>query len=465
MPINANLLGAMARPVRSVADYQDDYARQDDRAMLRQRNALMLQESQALQQDRERTSMEGDTLRNALSMLPPGATHEQRISAMEGTNLPAGYTQADALRQAMMRQRQGAATAGKVEQETQAGAFKLSAEKDVQARKLVQAAINPEHAMQLIDAAVEKGFWTPQDADLVRRGISQDAAQFEQSKLRQLAPAQAPKDLMPRQGVNNSGGFDNFYSQDPTSGAVTINSSTPRQQTPDSVASERTAAAGRRQSQSQFDTRLGYDREKDAAKATAPPKPLPAPALKMQQESLDAIGIASSINADLAGIEKQISDGKLSFGPVSNAVSAARNATGLSSENSRNFASFKSTLERLRNESLRLNAGVQTDGDAQRAWAELFQNINDTDLVKQRLAEIQNINKRGTELHSLRVDSVRSNYGAEPLDSAAYSNQPAAVGATPKPGQKPTGKAVKRTGTSNGRKVVEYTDGSIEYAD
>ena len=30
---------------------------------------------------------------------------------------------------------------------------------------------------------------------------------------------------------------------------------------------------------------------------------------------------------------------------------------------------------------------------------------------------------------------------------------------------KPAGKTVKRTGTSNGRKVVEYTDGSIEYAD
>ena len=118
MPINANLLGAMARPVRSVADYQDDYMRRDIQQQGLQRNALLLQEGQALQQDRERTRMEGETLRNALSMLPPGATHEQRISAMEGTNLPAGYMQADALRQAMMRQRQGAATAGKAEQET-----------------------------------------------------------------------------------------------------------------------------------------------------------------------------------------------------------------------------------------------------------------------------------------------------------------------------------------------------------
>jgi hypothetical protein len=104
---------------------------------------------------------------------------------------------------------------------------------------------------------------------------------------------------------------------------------------------------------------------------------------------------------------------------------------GWSTEESRNFASFKSTLERLRNESLRLNTGVQTDGDAQRAWNELFQNINDTGLVQQRLKEIQAINKRGAELHRLRVDSVRGNYGAGPLDSSAYAAQPPALGGAP----------------------------------
>lgn len=185
----------------------------------------------------------------------------------------------------------------------------------------------------------------------------------------------------------------------------------------------------------QFNTRMTAD----AAKANAPAKPLPASALKMQQESLDAIGISSSINADLGAVESQIADGKLSFGPVSNLKNAGLNMAGLSTEQSRNFASFKSTLERLRNESLRLNTGVQTDGDAQRAWNELFQNINDTGLVQQRLAEIRAINARGAELHRLRVDSVRANYGAEPLDPSAYARQPAAVGtkpagAGPKPG-------------------------------
>lgn len=154
------------------------------------------------------------------------------------------------------------------------------------------------------------------------------------------------------------------------------------------------------------------------------PKPLPSAALKMQQEGLDAIGTASGINADLDAISKQITDKKLEFGPISNVTNTLRNKAGLSNEASRNFSSFQSNLEKLRNDSLRLNKGVQTDGDAQRAWNELFQNINDTDLVKQRLGEIKRLNERAVQLRKLDIDNVRANYGQEPMDVGAYEKQP-----------------------------------------
>jgi hypothetical protein len=160
---------------------------------------------------------------------------------------------------------------------------------------------------------------------------------------------------------------------------------------------------------------------------TAPQKPLPASVLKIQDDVIQKLGISGSINADLKGIEDQITSGKLSFGPVSNLVGAGLNAAGISTEQSRNFASFKSTLERLRNESLRLNAGVQTDGDAQRAWNELFSSINDTELVKQRLQEIQRINARGAELQNTRLNSARREYGFDPYDATPLQNQPSAI--------------------------------------
>ena len=125
---------------------------------------------------------------------------------------------------------------------------------------------------------------------------------------------------------------------------------------------------------------------------------LPTSALKMQQEELDAVGTSASINADLAAMGQQIDSGKLQLGPVNNLLAKGKNLIGASDESSRNLATFQSTLEKLRNDSLRLNKGVQTEGDAQRAWNEMITNINDPKVVKQRLGEIQKINERAANL-------------------------------------------------------------------
>lgn len=155
---------------------------------------------------------------------------------------------------------------------------------------------------------------------------------------------------------------------------------------------------------------------------------LPTSALKMQQEELDAIGTSSTINADLSAISKQLESGKLKLGLVDNLMGKAKNIVGASDEQSRNLASFQATLEKLRNDSLRLNKGVQTEGDAQRAWNELVANINDPGVVKQRLGEIQKINERAANLRRMNVDNIRANFGVDPMDTTGYSNQPAAVG-------------------------------------
>lgn len=156
-------------------------------------------------------------------------------------------------------------------------------------------------------------------------------------------------------------------------------------------------------------------------------KPLPVQALKLIDESTDVIGTANTINADLNNVLKTIDAGKLDLGPVQNIGSELRNFSGLSSENSRNYGSFMSSLEKLRNDSLRLNKGVQTEGDSIRAWNELVKNINDENLVKQRLEEIVKINERGANLQKVAADRIMMNYGRDPLDYSAYENQPGAV--------------------------------------
>jgi hypothetical protein len=166
---------------------------------------------------------------------------------------------------------------------------------------------------------------------------------------------------------------------------------------------------------------------------------LPASALKMQQEQLDAIATAAGIQADLGGLQKQIESGTLKFGPIENLKNQGLNATGMSTTESRAFGSFMSSLEKLRNDSLRLNAGVQTDGDAQRAWNELFANINDTELVKNRLAEIQRINERAVNIRTMNVDTIRQNFGADPLDTSGYQTQESVI-----KGTKPKGSTLTR---------------------
>lgn len=166
------------------------------------------------------------------------------------------------------------------------------------------------------------------------------------------------------------------------------------------------------------------DWEKSGGKANA--KPLPAAALKMQNEAVDAVGAMSSLNADLGTVKSNLESGALNLGMFSNLANKARNFGGLSTEESRNLATFQATLERLRNESLRLNKGVQTEGDAIRSWNEILANINDPELVKQRLDEVMRTNQRAVELRNLEVDNIRSNYGHDPLDLSGQQNvQPA----------------------------------------
>ena len=64
-----------------------------------------------------------------------------------------------------------------------------------------------------------------------------------------------------------------------------------------------------------------------------------------------------------------------------------------------------------------------------RAWNELLANKNDHEVVKQRLAEIRAINRRGAELQKHNIDVLRQNYGAEPLDTTPQSSVAPAVGA------------------------------------
>jgi hypothetical protein len=135
-----------------------------------------------------------------------------------------------------------------------------------------------------------------------------------------------------------------------------------------------------------------------------------------EDKDIEAIGNVFTMNSQLDNLYGQIDNGKLKLGIYENTSSKVKNFFGGSDEVSRNFASFKATMEKLRNDSLRLNAGVQTDGDAKRAWGELIDNINDPEVVKQRLKEIKALNEEAYKIRQAKVNQRRKNSGADPLD-------------------------------------------------
>lgn len=157
-------------------------------------------------------------------------------------------------------------------------------------------------------------------------------------------------------------------------------------------------------------------------------KPMPPSVLKQQSESIEAIGTLKGINADLGAVVQQIDSGSLDLGVASNFWNQARNAVGSSTEQSRNFASFRATLEKMRNATLMLHNGVQTEGDAQRAWNELIANINDPKFVKQRLQEIQAINERGALIHQTKIDTIRQEYEKDSLNLGDVTTTQPALG-------------------------------------
>lgn len=168
------------------------------------------------------------------------------------------------------------------------------------------------------------------------------------------------------------------------------------------------------------DAKMDFEQVKQAA---AQDKPLPATIVKEQQKLRDQIDTASQMNNMLGTFEKQLEDGKLNLSLTGNLANKARNYAGMANDDSTAFASFQSGMEKMRNDSLRLNSGVQTEGDATRAWNELFANINDEKVVKQRLKEIRGYNESAINFKKADINAMRSEYGKGEFDDSAYTQQ------------------------------------------
>lgn len=399
--VDTSIYNALMQRPKSVAEY-------DAEAMAGQQNKLSLQMTRAKMDEHQRGVERSNKLTNMLGSFAPGmSAADQGDTLTRGGFIDEGRKVIESGAKANKDQREGE-----------------KAQREAEKFQFEQARDQIGFVNQMVSSARDQGSYSQARQAMAARGmdVSQIPEQFDPAYVAQ-AGQQTLTQLQRIEQVWKEKGFD----LDVAKFGETVRNN--KEQTAVQIRGQNvtasTAAAGRAQSAQQFGARLAFDKSKPLDGSM---KPMPPAALKMQQAELDAIGIAGGIQADLGAVEKQIKGGKLEFGPVNNLIEKGRNLAGMSNEASRNKASFKSTLEKLRNDSLRLNAGVQTDGDAQRAWNELFENINDKGVVTQRLDEIKRLNERAVNMRKMNVDGIRANYGRDPVDTTGYETQTPAIG-------------------------------------
>lgn len=232
MPIDAGLINALMPRVRSVQDYQDDYTRRDIQEQGMQRNALLMQQSQADMADRAdvraQTAAQRNALNNVYGSMKPGYKPEELESALLANPLTAGAGY-DAQKSRLGNAKTAAETA-KAEQDR-----KIEADKQVRAR--LQGAQNPKEAADIARAAVAGGFWDQSQAMSALDGMPIDLTQFDGWRQRQLAGAVAPKDLLPNIQTRNTGGSTDTLAVNPLTGMPTMTGSVTNTQSPDNKAS------------------------------------------------------------------------------------------------------------------------------------------------------------------------------------------------------------------------------------
>ena len=207
-----------------------------------------------------------------------------------------------------------------------------------------------------------------------------------------------------------------------------------------SVAAKNAAADASRRSGREFEGR---------------PKPLPQGPQRQENTWIEQTQVAANNVSDVTSYVNKIDAGQFDPGLLKNKYDQAKSFFGAVDPNDTsaiNYNNFMADMNRLRNESLRLNVGPQTDRDAKRAWDELFDNINDKTIVRSRLAKIAEINKRAVRQKAALIQNQRKNYfganadapdwgsfGVDPTLFDQPAAKPAATGGKPGAAPAPSG--------------------------
>jgi hypothetical protein len=149
-------------------------------------------------------------------------------------------------------------------------------------------------------------------------------------------------------------------------------------------------------------------------------RPMSSGVQTKEDDDIADIQSVQSINTQIDQILTKLDPkkGDLALGPINNLISQGQNLAGLSTPGSRDFAVLEATLEKMRNDSLRLNKGVQTEGDAIRAWNEITKYMTDPAVVSEQLKRVSVLNAQAAQQRLQRINIRRSRNGYDAFNPA-----------------------------------------------
>lgn len=144
-------------------------------------------------------------------------------------------------------------------------------------------------------------------------------------------------------------------------------------------------------------------------------KPLPSTLQKAEEEDYDNGQAAVNLANDANNYLKSISGGQIKFGVINRATMGVQRALGSSDPDviaREDFERFRTTLI---NESLRLNKGTQTEGDAVRAAKELDA-AESPEAAAKAMQTLRDLNARRAKDYGASIDRRRTNAKVSPAE-------------------------------------------------
>lgn len=163
-------------------------------------------------------------------------------------------------------------------------------------------------------------------------------------------------------------------------------------------------------------------------------KVMPPATAALIQKDIDTLGSLKFTTSEVKSVLSDLKTGTLKLGLKNNFVNSFKTLSSSSTEGSRAYTRFNAVLEGLRNQSLRLNTGVQTEGDAVRALNEFMANYSRYD-TKTAVEQLDRVVQKFEAAEQSKRDVIKrtaNRYGEDISDLLPTTIYSPSSGKTPK---------------------------------